>query len=72
MKKLKRKKNIRGFLQAKLDKYERRIQRISEESYKLRQMIKQFDDANKPAEIAVAPTPIEPKETTDAVLEQKA
>lgn len=69
MRKMKREKIIREVLQAKLEKYERRMQRISEESYKLRTLIDQIDEAKREAEAAKAPKPIETKEAENAVPE---
>lgn len=43
MRKLKRKKVIREFLEDKLEKYQRRIMAISENAYKLRQQIAALD-----------------------------
>lgn len=43
MRKLKRRKIIREFLEEKLKKNERRMQRISEESYKIRLSLEQLD-----------------------------
>lgn len=63
----KRKKIVREILEAKLEKYQRRMQAISEEAYKIRQQLEHLDSLPKQIPLTKEAREKLEKETADAL-----